>query len=126
GLPRQMLRRPAVGVPVPDERAGCGRAVRLRHFGCVAGTAAVFVLRPGSGGRDLLVPNPLRRRGTCMKRKRILRWVAAACLLVLAVCTGVSYFVYDALLPRVEVYDFLVRDTPDPNDYGAEWWVPES
>ena len=61
-----------------------------------------------------------------MNRKRILRWVAAACLLVLAVCTGVSYFVYDALLPRVEVLDFLVRDTPDPNDYGAEWWVPES
>ena len=61
-----------------------------------------------------------------MNRKRILRWVAAACLLVLAVCTGVSYFVYDALLPRVEVLDFLVRDTPDPTDYGAEWWVPES
>lgn len=61
-----------------------------------------------------------------MNRKRILRWVAAACLLVLAVCTAVSYFVYDALLPRVEVLDFLVRDTPDPNDYGAEWWVPES
>ena len=33
---------------------------------------------------------------------------------------------YDALLPRIEVYDFLVRDTPDPNDYGFEWWVPES
>ena len=61
-----------------------------------------------------------------MNRKRILQWVAAACLLVLAACTGVSYFVYDALLPRVEVLDFLVRDTPDPNDYGAEWWVPES
>ena len=61
-----------------------------------------------------------------MNRKRILRWVAAACLLVLAACTGVSYFVYDALLPRVEVLDFLVRDTPDPTDYGAEWWVPES
>ena len=51
-----------------------------------------------------------------MNRKRILRWVAAVCLLVLAVCTVVSYFVYDALLPRVEVYDFLVRDTPDPTD----------
>ena len=56
-----------------------------------------------------------------MDRKRILRWVAAVCLLVLAVCTGISSFVYDALLPRVEVLDFLVRDTPDPNDYGAEW-----
>ena len=54
-----------------------------------------------------------------MDRKRILRWVAAVCLLVLAVCTGISSFVYDALLPRVEVLDFLERHTPDPNDYGA-------
>ena len=61
-----------------------------------------------------------------MDRKRILRWVAVACGAVLLVCTAVSTYVYDALLPRIEVYDFLVRDTPDPNDYGAEWWVPES
>lgn len=61
-----------------------------------------------------------------MDRKRILRRVAVACGAVLLVCTAVSTYVYDALLPRIEVYDFLVRDTPDPNDYGAEWWVPES
>lgn len=61
-----------------------------------------------------------------MNRKRILRWVAAVCLLVLAVCTGVSYFVYDALLPRIEVYNFIARDSPNPNDYEIEWWVPES
>lgn len=61
-----------------------------------------------------------------MDRKRILRWVAVACGAVLLVCTAVSTYVYDALLPRIEVYDFLVRDTPDPNDYGAEWWVPGS
>ena len=52
--------------------------------------------------------------------------MAVACGAVLLVCTAVSTYVYDALLPRIEVYDFLVRDTPDPNDYGAEWWVPES
>ena len=61
-----------------------------------------------------------------MDRKKILRRVAVACGVVLLVCTAVSTYVYDALLPRIEVYDFLVRDTPDPNDYGAEWWVPES
>ena len=61
-----------------------------------------------------------------MDRKKILRRVAVACGAVLLVCTAVSTYVYDALLPRIEVYDFLVRDTPDPNDYGAEWWVPES
>ena len=61
-----------------------------------------------------------------MDRKRILRRVAVACGAVLLVCTAVSTYVYDALLPRIEVYDFLVRDTPDPNDYGAEWWVPGS
>ena len=61
-----------------------------------------------------------------MDRKKILRRVAVACVAVLLVCTAVSTYVYDALLPRIEVYDFLVRDTPDPNDYGAEWWVPES
>ena len=61
-----------------------------------------------------------------MDRKKILRRVAVACGAVLLVCTAVSTYVYDALLPRVEVLDFLVRDTPDPNDYGAEWWVPES
>ena len=59
-----------------------------------------------------------------MDRKRILRWVAVACGAVLLVCTAVSTYVYDALLPRIEVYDFLVRDTPDPNDNGAEWWEP--
>ena len=61
-----------------------------------------------------------------MDRKKILRRVAVACGAVLLVCTAVSTYVYDALLPRIEVYDFLVRDTPDPNDYGAEWWVPGS
>ena len=61
-----------------------------------------------------------------MDRKKILRRVAVACGAVLLVCTAVSTYVYDALLPRIEVYDFLVRDTPDPNDFGAEWWVPES
>ena len=61
-----------------------------------------------------------------MDRKKILRRVAVACGAVLLMCTAVSTYVYDALLPRIEVYDFLVRDTPDPNDYGAEWWVPES
>lgn len=61
-----------------------------------------------------------------MDRKKILRRVTVACGVVLLVCTAVSTYVYDALLPRIEVYDFLVRDTPDPNDYGFEWWVPES
>ena len=49
-----------------------------------------------------------------MDRKKILRRVAVACGAVLLVCTAVSTYVYDALLPRIEVYDFLVRDTPDP------------
>ena len=39
-----------------------------------------------------------------MDRKKILRRVAVACGAVLLVCTAVSTYVYDALLPRIEVY----------------------
>ena len=60
-----------------------------------------------------------------MKRKKVLRWAAAVCGVLLAGFTVLSSYVYNALLPQVEVYSFLARDTLDVDDYSGEYWVPE-
>ena len=60
-----------------------------------------------------------------MTRKKFIRWAAAVSAVVLLIFTAVSYCVYEALLPRVEVYQFHMKQTADPEEFGTGFWIRE-
>ena len=60
-----------------------------------------------------------------MTRKKFIRWAAGIAAVVLLIFTAVSYCVYEALLPRVEVYRFHLKQTNDPEEFGTGYWVRE-
>ena len=62
-----------------------------------------------------------------MRRKKIVRWIAGITMGLLVVMTGVSYLVYQSMLPNVITYDYTASTGRLLDGY-SRWetvpWVP--